>query len=251
MQEFSVRALVIRENDIGEQDKLLTLLSDKKGRLVVRCRGSKSIKSKKLSGASLFCYGDFTLSESKGMLSVKEMHLIESFYAIREDLTRMALANYVAEVLQNITTEENDESDLLTLGLNTLHTLCYSGEKSPALIKSVFELRCLLHLGFAPDLTGCAQCGAADGSPFYLDIREGTLLCHPCRTVAEDTFEALSLSHSTLCAMRYVLTAPKKRIFSFALDECALGKLSLLTERFFLTQTETNYKTLKFYHSIL
>lgn len=251
MQEFSVRALVIRENDIGEQDKLLTLLCGEKGRITARCRGSKNIKSKKLSATSLFCYGDFTLSENKGMLSIKEIHLIESFYALRENLVRMALANYIVEVLQTVTTEENEETELLSLGLNTLHALCYNNEKSPVLLKAVFELRCLLHLGFAPDLNCCAQCGKESAFPFYLNVKEGTLHCHECRTLSENTSGMLSLSSSTLCAMRYILSAASKRIFSFVLDDAPLGELSVLSERFFLTQTETNYKTLKFYHSIL
>ena len=250
MREFSLRALVIRENDLGEQDKLLTLLSAKQGRLTARCRGSKSLKSKKLSAASLFCYGDFTLCENKGMLSVKEIHLIESFYAIREDLSRMALANYVAEVLQKVTTEENEESELFSLGLNTLHALCYT-DKAHTLIKAVFELRCLFYLGFAPDLACCTLCNTEKSSPFYLDVEEGTLICHDCRMTIETVSALLSLSESTLSAMRYVLSAPSKRIFSFTLNESALGELSLITERFFLAKTETHYKTLKFYHSIL
>ncbi len=249
MREFSLRALVIRENDIGEQDKLLTLLSGEKGRFTARCRGSKSLKSKKLAAASLFCYGDFTLVENKGMLSVKEIHLIENFYTLREDLFRLSLGSYVAEVLQKVTTEETPEEELLTLGLNTLHTLCY-GNKPLPLVKAVFELRCSSQLGFTPDLSGCSVCGKERSSPFYLDLNEGTLLCHECRMIQDIHSPLLSLSETTLSAMRYTLGAGQKRIFSFILPDACITEFSVLCERFLIAKTEANFKTLKFYHSI-
>ena len=249
MLEFSLPALVIRETDIGEQDKLLTLLSAEKGRFSAKVHGARNIKSKNMACSSLFCYGNYTCTEKNGRITVKESSLQESFFHLRLDMQSLAIANYVAEVLCTVSTEENDETDLLLLALNTLFTL-NKGEKQPTLIKAVFELRCLQLLGFCPDLSGCELCGKQEEQPLYLDLTEGTLLCQQCRSLANRYGSLYILHADTLSAMRYILHAPAKRIFSFTLGEKALASLCEIAERYLITQTETNYKSLKFYHSM-
>lgn len=249
MHEFSLPALVIRETDIGEQDKLLTLLSAEKGRFGAKVHGARNIKSKNMACSSLFCYGNFTCSEKNGRITVKESTLQESFFDLRLDMQSLAIANYIAEVLCTVSTEESEETDLMVLALNTLFAL-NKGDKQPALIKAVFELRCLALLGFCPDLSACEKCGKKNGQPFYLDLTEGTLLCQDCRNL-ENRHGSLYILHAdTLAAMQYILNAPPKRIFSFILGQRALSSLCEIAERYLITQTETNYKSLKFYHSM-
>lgn len=249
MHEFSLPALVIRETDIGEQDKLLTLLSAERGRFSAKVHGARNIKSKNMACSSLFCYGNFTCSEKGGRITVKESSLQENFFDLRLDVQCLATAGYIAEVLCTVSTEENDETELLVLALNTLFAL-NKKEKQPKLLKAAFELRCLMLLGFAPDLSGCANCGKSEAFPLYLDLGEGTLLCHECRMLENRKGVLYALSKDTLLAMRYILTAPKKRIFSFTLGEKALDNLCEIAERYLQIQTETNYKSLKFYHSM-
>ena len=250
MEEFTLPALVIYETDLGEQDKLLTLLCGQRGKLTAKVHGCRNIKSKNMASCSLFCYGSFTLSEKNGRISVKETSLTESFFALRSDIERLALANYITEVLLKVTTEGNDESELLSLGLNSLYAICQE-HKSLTLIKAVFELRALSILGFMPDLSGCAECHTETEENLWFDLQEGTLICADCRQIDLRQTPMLSIPTDTLSAMRYILTAPAKRIFSFSLSENALQRLSDICERFLIIQTETNYKTLKFYHSIL
>ena len=249
MEEFTLPALVIYETDVGEQDKLLTLLSGQRGKLTAKVHGCRNIKSKNMACSSLFCYGTFTITEKNGRYTVKESSLQENFFDLRMDINRLALGNYIAEVLLRVCTEENDETELLILGLNTLYAACKK-DKPLSLLKAVFELRTLSVLGFMPDLSGCSECGA-DESGFYFDLQEGNLLCGDCRQLSKRQTPMMSIGIDTLSAMRYVLSAGSKRIFAFELSGSSLDELCTLSERFLITQTETNYKTLKFYHSIL
>jgi len=227
----------------------LTLLSAEKGKFTALARGSKNIRSHKLSACALFSYSDMTFRESKDKLQIREATLIEDFFDIRKDLDLLSLASYVAQVLYTVTTEENGEADMLSLGLNTLYALAKT-DKDPRLIKSVFELRAMLHLGFAPSLGGCEACGKSGCCLYYFDSREGTLLCPECRQLQTAPSAKLSLGAETLAAMQYILCALPKRIFSFSLSETAMNELSIITERFLVTQTDTHYKTLQFYHGL-
>ncbi|MBE6672985.1 MAG: DNA repair protein RecO [Ruminococcaceae bacterium] len=249
MEEFTLPALVIRECDIGEQDKLLTLLSAQRGKLTVKVHGCRNIKSKNMACSSLFCYGNFTVTEKNGRMTVKESSLQENFFDLRMDVCKLALGNYVAEVLLSVSTEENEETELMLLGLNTLYAICHH-DKDLRLLKAAFELRVLALLGFMPDLSSCSDCSEEPAAPLFFDLQEGNLLCGSCRQLNLRQTPLVSIGNDTLSAMRYVLTAPAKRIFSFLLSEQSLEELSLLAERFLITQTETNFKSLKFYHSV-
>ena len=246
MQEFTLPALVIRETDIGEQDKLLTLLTGERGRLQAKVHGARNIKSKNMACSSLFCYGTFAFSEKNGRITVKESSLTESFFNLRLNIENLALANYIAEVLCTVSTEQNDETELLILALNSLFAL-NKAEKPTRLIKAAFELRCLAILGFRPDLSACFLCGTKEAHPFYFDCKEGTLVCHTCKSPEHGGYVT---SSDVLCAMRYILSSPPKRIFAFSISDKALWELGNICEQFFLSQTETHYKSLKFYHSM-
>ena len=85
-------ALVIREADYGENDKLLTLLTAERGRLTVCVKGGKSLKNKNLASSQLLCYSEFTVKERKGFYTLSEAALIEQFFGLRGDLDRFAAA---------------------------------------------------------------------------------------------------------------------------------------------------------------
>ena len=53
---FSVDGIVIREQALNDNDKLLTVLTGEKGKMTVLARGIKAIGSKRSAGAHLFCY---------------------------------------------------------------------------------------------------------------------------------------------------------------------------------------------------
>ena len=65
MEELSVKALVVKSVDFGEFDKLLTLVTEDKGKLTVTVKGGKSLRSKFVSVSEPFTYAFFNLRKSK------------------------------------------------------------------------------------------------------------------------------------------------------------------------------------------
>ena len=63
INQFTTDGLIIREQQIGENDKLITILSRNYG--VIRCyaSGAMSIKSKKCAATSLLAYSSFTIKK--------------------------------------------------------------------------------------------------------------------------------------------------------------------------------------------
>ena len=65
MTELSVHGLVVRETDVGEYDKILTLVTKEYGKISVTVKGAKSIKSKNIGACQPFAYCTYLLRKTK------------------------------------------------------------------------------------------------------------------------------------------------------------------------------------------
>ena len=136
------------------------------------------------------------------------------------------------------------DAELLQPGLNSLYALS-RGLCEPRLIKAAFELRLMCLGGYAPDLSSCAACGEEPGDPVF-HPSEGRIYCRACPHGGG----VLSLSGEALAALRYLASAPAKKLFSFSIGEEALGALGRVTESYLLRQSERRFGTLDYYKQI-
>lgn len=243
-----IKGLVVRTVDIGESDRMLTVLTGELGKLSVYGSGVRSIKSHRLNSTQLFCYSEMTLQVRSDRYYLGEVTPIEDFYALREDIVRLSLAQYVADAVSTLTVEGEDQSEILRLTLNTLYLLA-SGQKSYDLIKGAFELRLAALLGFMPDLSGCNECGKVD-APILIP-EDGTLICSDCLMKLSERMQSppivLPLSPASLHAMRYVLSAPERRVFAFFLEAEEQEIFANACEKYLLYHIERGFDTLEFY----
>lgn len=251
-KELTIKALVLREIPMGESDKLITVLAKDMGKLLISCKGVRNTKSHRLSSTQLFCYDEFTLTEKDEKYYLKEAALIENFYSIREDIEKLALAQYVLQVTEEVSIEGEYDNSVLSLVLNTLYMIS-SSNKGLKHIKACFELRIASILGFMPDLSECSVCARKTPPPFFLDIEGGNIICKDCMSEISDfdAWKYADLSAALFLAVRYVISAPPKRVFSFNLGSDEDVKFFDLCERYLLTHLEKDtFDTLKFYRSL-
>ena len=243
---IKTEAIVLREVEINEADKLLDLLSEDRGLLTVKARGVRRGSSPLKSACQLLTRSEFTLQEYRGKLTVQEAQPLEQFRALREDIELLALGSYFAQAAGAVAQADAPSPELLGLLCNALYALGKLG-KPQSLVKAAFELRLACLAGFTPDLSACAVCGAAE--PDRFDLSRGALSCAACR--AGESGIRLPLTPGMLLAMRYIVWCESKRLFSFRLEEESLLALSALTEGYLMTQLEHSFYTLDFYKSLL
>lgn len=254
----TVKGLIIRTVDIKETDRLVTIFTEEAGVVTALARGARSLKSRKLSATMLFCYGTYVLYGQADKYWIKEAELIESFFDIRQTIEGLALANYIAEILSDVTVAEA-EKDLLRLSLNALYAISkgkYEAEK----IKAAFEVRAASILGFMPDVLSCHECGERSGD-FFLDVMGGVITCRKCKERAElehaehlDPHEAhiiCLLPEGAKTAFGYCVYSPIERIFSFNIsDDMEMGLFSRAAEEYLLNQLGHSYNSLDFYKTV-
>lgn len=245
---ITTKALVLRGVDYKESDKILTLLTAEMGKVTASARGCRKKGSPIAAGCQLLCWSEMVLYEYQGRWVVKEATTEREFRGVREDLEKLALACYLAEVTETLALEELPSPELLSLILNSLHGL-EKLNKPQNLIKAAFELRAMCLAGYEPLLDGCAVCGCDEVSEPRFHLREGVLHCAPCRGGVGDGI-SMPLDEGALQAMRHIAWGDPKRLFSVAVGEESLKRLSDLTEAYLHTQLERGFHTLDFYKSI-
>ena len=246
MKMIRVEGVVLREQPVKEQDRLVTILTKEQGLLRAFANGARNPKSRNLAATSLLTYGSFSVAENAGgTLTVRESTVKESFFGLREDLVSLALAQYFAEIAAELTPAGDPAGELLPLLLNALHLLSV-GKKDQVIVKAAFELRFCSLAGFMPSLVACAHCGAYETETMKFCPSTGRLFCENCTT--NEPFVSVPLS--VVCAMRHICFAEPNRVFSFNVAGEAKQMLEELSERYLRSVSAHTYKTLAFYKSM-
>lgn len=245
MTKISAAGLVIREQNIGEYDRLITVLTARHGLIRAFSRGAKKAKSKKLSATALLTYSDFTFTKTKDTYAVEDAVAKEVFFELREDIVKTALAQYICELAYEFCEQDYESEEILRLFLNSLYFL-KEGKKSPLFIKSVTELRLLSLSGYMPALVACDECGEYETERMSFCPHSGKLYCSSCVPPQY----SVGLSLSVVRAMRHIVFSDFDKIFSFSLSQKSESELSKVCESYLLLQTSRKFKTLDFFKSL-
>ena len=243
---LTIRAIVLRVTDYNDRDALLTVLTQKHGKLTIKARGLRRKNSPLIAPCQLLSFGEFTLFEYKGQYTINEAHSIELFSNLRRDLTKLSLGTYFAQVAEVLSQEDLPNPELQSLVLNCLYALSKLNEPEMK-VKAVFELRAACLAGFMPDLFGCHICG--NQNPDRFDLSEGMMECVSCRGMGGGI--RMPVNPSVLEAMRFICFCEPKKILSFDIKTENLMKLADITEVYLTTQLERGFSTLDFYKSLM
>lgn len=250
-------ALIIRENNnIGEADRFVTLLSREHGILRASARGAQKAKSRNASATRMLCYSRLHMVEGKSSYVITEARPIHTFFELHNELEKLSLAQYFCELAGVLAPRGEPAEEQLRLLLNALHYLC-NGQRSRPVLKAVVELRLLKGAGYAPDLSACTRCrtdqsdlSGPEGASLGLLLQEGVLAHRQCIGPATGNAHWVPLPPDVLAAMRHIVYGDFAKIFAFALPEQRAALLAQVSEQFLLTQTGRSYRTLEFYRSL-
>ena len=181
-------AIVLRHADYRDNDRMVTLLSPSRGRIDAVIRNCRKPKSHNLNAGELFALGDYMLYESGGHITVTSVRLIETFYPLRNDYTRLTCGIYLLNLTEAVIEPEQERQELFMLLLHTLSRLTFSNQEWKPLLAG-FLLHFSVCEGFRPRLHHCVFCGTklSEDGPLFFDNEEGGLCCADCHTGRKQT----------------------------------------------------------------
>lgn len=260
MALYTVEGIVVRVRNLGEADKVITLLSDDRGKVEAVARGARRPRNRLVGATQLFSYVTLQCFSSRSLDSISQAEIKESFRLLREQLEPMAYATYFAELTDRLVTDDDPHPGLVPLLLVALHLL--QGGADPESVRRMYELKLLSLLGYRPQLAACAGCGGVPGSaagaagtaaagpgsgarPAWRWSGEaGGVVCGQCDA------EGRPVSPGTLESMRHLLAAEPRQAVQLRLGGAVASEMSELLAEYIGLRAPGRLKSLDFLESI-
>ena len=234
---IKTKGIIISESNMGDFDKMLTMLTPGQGKISCVAKGARRPKSSLLAGTQFLCFGEYIMYKGAENYSINSCETIEMFYNIRVDLDKLENAVKITKIIQDVTGENENCYKVLQLYLNTLFMIS-EGEKNSNFVISIFKIKLLCYLGLRPKVESCTNCGSMEKLLFF-SIKDNGLKCENCARIDKG---AIKISQSTWLAIKYIVMAPPKKLFSFNLGDENQKELELVSRVYFNEKLEKEYK---------
>lgn len=245
MSENTVKtdAIVVKINQSGENDRMLTLLSPTLGKLNVLAKGVRSLKHQSRNACAPLCYSFFVLKRVKdGFYTLVSADLKESFSALSTDVELLSYGVYFASLAQMCVQSGEEAPEEVRLLLNTLYVLCKRTDSAP-LIKAVFEFKMMELCGIVPEFSNECPCG---GKGSFFSVSEGEVRCG-----AHKTPDAIPVNEAQIRLALYITQSSLKDALYCSYDEEVSASLSVITEPFLRYHLGNLPKSLDYLHQII
>lgn len=223
MDLIKVKGIVIRETAYKDNDKIITLLTDKLGKISCMAKGAKKNNSPILANCQYLVYSEFILYKSKNFYMVNSASIINMFYKFRVDFDKMEKAFELTRIINLITDENEDTSMVLKLFLNTIYVL-ENDIKNSRMVIATFKIKLFSLLGFSPNIYKCSQCGqvlintSQSATSVFYDYVSNVFLCDNCMNL-KDLRRYIKIAFSTAIAIKYIICTDIKKVFNFELKD--------------------------------
>lgn len=187
MKTYRDEAIVLRSYDIGEADRVVTMLSRHHGKIRGVAKGVRKTKSRFGARVEPFSMIDVQMYKGKTLDTITQVETLNQY-------GRTIVTNYdaytaasamveVADRLQEDDGEPDPQQYLLLHG--ALHAIATRAH-APDLVLGSYMLRSMAMAGWALAIFDCARCGA-EGPHQALNIHAGGAVCDDCRPPGSTT----------------------------------------------------------------
>jgi DNA repair protein RecO (recombination protein O) len=239
MSSEKASAIVIRTVEFSETSLVVTLFTREFGKIGALAKGARRLKGPFESALDLLalCRIVFLHKSSEALDLLTEAKLLRRFRPAGHDLSGLYAAYYVAELLDQLTDDDDPHPELFDLADETLVAL--SAGEPVARWTMRFELSLLRLLGYIPSLDVCVECGtpvsgagSAGGTTGRVAFGQldGGVLCPACRG---GKTHVVSVSVGTLRAMTQLAEPDRRAWRHLEIDPRSLGELRGLLNHYF------------------
>lgn len=185
---YRTRGFVIKKRDIGEADRIFTVLTQDFGKIKISGKAIRKIASKLRGGIDIFYLSEIEFIQGKSYKTLTDTIVLEKFENIKRDLNKFKIVHKIAELLDNLLgVEEKDDKlwDLLVEVFEKLNDYSLSVTHY-SLIYYYFLWNFFSILGYKPELFRCAICQKKlSPDAVYFSSDDGGIICSSCKNEAK------------------------------------------------------------------
>lgn len=223
---YQTEAVVLRRYDLGETDRVLTLLSPDRGKLRAVAKGVRRPGSRKAGHLEPFTRVRLVLAKGRELDIITQAEAQDLYPRLRQDLVRLGQAAYAVELMDRFTVEEGEAGPQYRLLVETLERL-EAGAAAEPLLRH-YELRLLEMVGYRPELFRCLGCGAEiRPEDQFFSAHEGGVLCPTC---GPQVRQARPISLAALKVLRHYQRNPYERAVAARVRPQVLAEAAAVLE---------------------
>lgn len=200
MPSEKASAIVLRVVEWSESSAIVTLFTREFGKLGAVAKGARRPKGPFESAIDLLavCRIVFLHKSSEALDLLTEAKLQRRFRPPGHELASLYAGYYVAELLLELTDDDDPHPELFDAAEQTLLELSQGGSVAGLILR--FELTTLRLLGHLPSLSLCADCGVTvnEQGRMAFGLLDGGVLCGRCRTGKRNVISVTSTVIETL-----------------------------------------------------
>jgi len=234
---YQSRAIILRCRDLRESDQLLTIFSEKEGKITATAKGVKKPKSSLRGCVQPFCHSLLHFKRGREMDLITQGKIIDFFGNSREDFNRTLYSMYIMELLDKSLLERSPLPKLYEVLVAVLESLNDQGLN--LLMLRYFESSLMINLGYTPVLDRCVLCERSDLTNHNFSLNEGGLLCSSC---AEQSQSILALRGETVALLRLLCSSSTQTVQRVKASPVAMQQLEYFLERYLEYYLERRFK---------
>jgi len=178
-------AVVLRTHKLGEADRIITLLSRRRGKVRAVARGVRRTSSKFGARLEPFSHVDLQFVVGRTLDVVTQAESLDALgEPLASDYKAYTAGQVMLETADRLVTELGEPATqqylLLVGALRVLNRGTSDGPRPATLILDSYLLRSLAIAGYAPSFTDCARCGLV-GPHRAFSPAAGGAVCEGCR----------------------------------------------------------------------
>jgi len=201
MPLVKTKAITLKSQRWGEADRIVTLYTERIGKIRGIGRGARRMKSRFGSVLEPLRFIELTVFEKTPdtLARISQADLLKSFDHIRTSLLMIGAAACMVQVVEALTADRDPNRALFASLVGGLQALHDGGD--PALLPLLFQIQALAHTGFHPQMDQCVVCNQSSlSNEMRFSPSSGGLLCAHCwALVPGDSFR---LSPGSLAFLR-------------------------------------------------
>lgn len=235
-------AIVLRHRRLGDADRIVTLLTPRRGKLDVVAKGLLRPRSKLAGHLEPMTLSEVVLAHGRSMDLVTQAQTVEPFVALHADLERLSSAMYLLELADRFTVEHAEAGEVFALLKASLHRLARGD--GVQLVTRTYELGLLEATGFRPELDRCVVSGesvAADEA-FWSTSAGGVV----SQAGLARHGEAAAIDARVLRVLRAFQSLPYEEAARIRIDPDLAGRLERVMHDFVRAQAERELKSAEF-----
>lgn len=150
MKNFRTEGIVIKRQNSGELDRILTVFTKDLGKIKIKATGVRRIASRRSPHIELLNYSVLSLYKSNGLPILIEATTLRSHSSLKEDLKMIGIAYHLCELIDCLCPENQENKKIFVSFVNALLGLLESTD--PKKIVHDFEKDIIYNLGFYPNM---------------------------------------------------------------------------------------------------